>query len=254
MFLSAKIFCTPKAGNTSSEYEDAYWPHHDSDWNVELFRYAVADGATQTSFSGKWAKLLVRAYCKGLLASNKFYKSIKDLQQQWLDEVSSKQLPWFAQEKVRQGAFSTICGLTVSQRTSIQNGFGHWQAFAIGDSCLFHIRGHELLKAFPLETSDQFNSSPALLSSNHLSNKNLTVLTATGNWQSGDLFLLMTDALACWFLRRNEERANPIEQLTNVECQQSFEDFLNEQRMVLDQDGRKYLRNDDITLLRIYIG
>src|SRR6266568_755912 len=46
----------PKAGNAADEYEDAY--------AVEpaALRYAVADGASETSFAKQWAELLVERF------------------------------------------------------------------------------------------------------------------------------------------------------------------------------------------------
>src|SRR5271156_5397119 len=112
MRLAAKVFWTPKAGNSEAEYEDAaFWHHVDPEWNAEFFRFAVADGATQTSFSRLWAQLLVHAYCKGQLLSNKLHTSLQPLQTRWQGHITNKPLPWFAQEKIRQGAFSTLLGL-----------------------------------------------------------------------------------------------------------------------------------------------
>ncbi len=42
------VLCLPKRGNTEDEYEDA--------WAVDPARgrFAVADGASETSFAGRW--------------------------------------------------------------------------------------------------------------------------------------------------------------------------------------------------------
>ena len=41
-----------------------------------------------------------------------------------------------------------------------------WQAVAVGDSCLFVVRGGRLYSSFPLEDTAQFDNSPALVCSN----------------------------------------------------------------------------------------
>lgn len=255
MWLAAKVFWAPKQGNSSEEYEDAYWPLDDAEWNAEFFRYAVADGATQTSFSRHWAQLLVRAYCKGHLARNKLHQALEPLQDKWHGQISSKPLPWFAQEKIRQGAFATLLGLTLRDQSPTEPSGGQWTAVAVGDSCLFQIRAHTLLFPFPLQQSSDFSNSPALLSSNALSNKGIeeSFHEYTGTWEPGDMFFLMTDAIACWFLRRCEEQNDPVVLLMNIQSQDEFLDLIETERKITDDQGRKVLRNDDITLFRIFV-
>jgi hypothetical protein len=59
MQVSAYPYSVAKAGNLSEEYEDAYWPLDVVEGTGELFRFAVADGATESSYSKIWARLLV---------------------------------------------------------------------------------------------------------------------------------------------------------------------------------------------------
>ena len=58
--LSVQAFSCQKAGNARTEYEDA--------WAIRGCRVAVADGATESSFSALWAALL--ALAEGALAAN----------------------------------------------------------------------------------------------------------------------------------------------------------------------------------------
>jgi hypothetical protein len=71
MHVVTEAFWLPKAGNTLEEYEDAFWPRKSMDRSLSMFRCAVADGATETSFSRVWAQTLVRAYCRGHLYHSK---------------------------------------------------------------------------------------------------------------------------------------------------------------------------------------
>ncbi len=41
-----------------------------------------------------------------------------------------------------------------------------WEAMAIGDSCLFQIRGDEVITSLPLASAGEFNNRPALMSTN----------------------------------------------------------------------------------------
>ena len=82
MHVVAEAFWLPKAGNTLEEYEDAFWPRKSIDRSTSMFRCAVADGATETSFSAVWAQTLVRAYCRGHLYEGKtLLKRLASLQQ-----------------------------------------------------------------------------------------------------------------------------------------------------------------------------
>jgi hypothetical protein len=248
MHVVTEPFWLPKAGNTLEEYEDAFWPRKSIDRSIPMFRCAVADGATETSFSRVWARTLVRAYCRGHLYQGKpLRKRLASLQQAWKTAVSHKPLPWYAEEKLRQGAFSSLLGLT------LRGGEGgvpcQWDALAVGDSCLFQIRGDTVMTQFPLTCSDQFTNRPALLSSNPASNNRLAdhMYPASGQWQDGDAFYLMTDAIACWFLRAVEGGEAPWTLLRDLGTAEGRN--LAEWITCLRKEGR--LANDDITVLRV---
>jgi protein phosphatase 2C-like protein len=248
MHVLTAAFWLPKAGNTPEEYEDAFWPRKSIDRSTPIFRCAIADGATETSCSSAWAQALVRAYCRGHLYGGKtFHKHLTSLQQQWKAAVSQKPLPWYAEEKLRQGAFSSLLGLT------IRGGQGaeqlQWNALAVGDSCLFQIREDKVITQFPLTCSDQFTNRPVLLSSNPASNDRLAdhIRPASGQWHDGDAFYLMTDAIACWFLRADERGEAPwvIIRDLGTEDGRNLEEWI----ACLREEGR--LSNDDVTIVRV---
>jgi hypothetical protein len=70
-----------------------------------------------------------------------------------------------------------------------------------------------------------------------------------GKWRSGDKFLLMTDAMAQWFLSRYEEGLNPWQELAHVLKQKgsdgAFGSWVDELR------NQSSMRNDDVTLVII---
>ena len=248
MHILAQAFWLPKAGYALEEYEDAFWPAQRIDHSVPLFRFAVADGATVTSFSGLWARMLVRDYCKGHLRQKKtFLKRLIPLQQTWRATVGQKPLPWYAEEKISQGAFASLLGFTIQ---GTQGGDQlRWDACAIGDSCLFQIRGDALIMQFPLTCSTQFNHHPTLLASNPASNGQLAshLRYESGQWQDGDAFYLMTDAMACWFLKAVEHEQSPwaIIRALGTEDGMHFKEWIAQ----LHRDGQ--LHNDDVTLVRV---
>src|SRR5437879_3789162 len=111
MRISAQAFWSPKAGNQESEYEDAFGPEHPIIGKEgTTFRFAVGDGATETLFSGVWAKQLVRAFCRGQLEGQGFPHHLTALRERWLKIVTRKPMPWYAEEKLRSGAFAAIVG------------------------------------------------------------------------------------------------------------------------------------------------
>lgn len=250
LHVSAQPFWLPKRGNSVGEYEDAFWPKNVVDARRPLFRFAVADGATETSFSDIWAGLLVRAYCKGYFTGSRLTKVLPKLRGSWSKELETKELPWYAEEKVRQGAFSSLLGLTLLCNEGM-HGKGTWQALAIGDSCLCQIRSNSLIEAFPISQSSEFTSRPKLLGSKHRSPAyDVVAETRIGDWEEGDSFYLMTDALAQWFLCESERGAKPwrvLGDLDTIDQPLPFDEWIGSLR------GERLMRNDDVTLLRITI-
>ncbi|HET8627200.1 MAG TPA: protein phosphatase 2C domain-containing protein [Thermomicrobiales bacterium] len=245
MHASTRAFWLPKAGNTADEYEDAFWVEPAGKQPDDVVRLAVADGATETSFAGLWAALLARDFCQGRLDGAALPDALAPLQGAWREYVATRPLPWYAEEKVRQGAFSSLLGLTVTNGAAAG---GDWEALAIGDSCLFQVRDGDLLGAFPLTGAAEFTSRPALLSSDPARNAVLPehLVSAVGDWETGDSFYLMTDALACWFLAAAEAGDRPwltLRDLDPTGLARSFADWVAAERAA----GR--LRNDDVTLL-----
>lgn len=254
----AQAFWLPKAGSTEAEYDDAYWPRRQVS-GESCHRFAVADGATETLFSGIWARQLTRAYCKGILDDSPVREWLADLQQKWWGIVRRRPLPWYAEQKLESGTFAALVGVTLSSKS--RNGeYGTWHARAIGDSCLFQIRGSSILAKFPLSRSEDFTNCPTLLSSKSDENAGTEFLvSSTGSWEYGDHFFLMTDAIAAWFIRAVEDGQAPWETVRDLDNDddhhmmaakygmRSFRQWVSEAR----HDG--VMRNDDVTLYRIEI-
>ena len=254
MRISVQILYLPKAGNKLGEYEDAFSPKRQGVLEGESFRFAVADGATECSFSGLWARMLVRSYTRSPLTSANLRRRVKRRSRDWVKKVTALPLPWFAEEKVRQGAFSTLLGLLLETGSAASPAGGQWTAIAVGDTCLFQVRGAELVTRFPIEHTDEFGYHPFLISSKP--DKNLVIwkhvhqIEQRGQWEVGDSFLLITDALAHWFLNQVERDEQPWTILTEVAersqlLSSHFEEWIGKMR------ASGVMRNDDVTLLMI---
>lgn len=250
MHVHADCFSLHKGGNKPKEYEDAFSPKH-LDCKGHTFRFAIADGATDTSFAGVWARMLVRAYVNGSLDFPASSDTLARLRERWRLIVGKKPLPWYAEEKARLGASATLLGLTLEAPPEKPHQI-RWRSAAIGDSCLFHVRGDVFGGGFPIERSVDFNNQPALLSTNLIGDEHLVdqVVTRAGEARTDDLFCLMTDALASWFWASYEHGQAPWQTLRDLgtcEAKPPFPVFIESLRK------NKLLRNDDVTLLRIDI-
>lgn len=241
MHIQLSAYWMQKAGNAPEEYEDAFAPAAAPGEACQEFRCAVADGATETSFSGLWARILVEAFVDKRLKKLDD-ETLRQLSRRWRQEIDQrtrhKPLPWYAEEKLYQGAFSSLMGLVL-------RGDGVWRALCIGDSCLFHIRPRQAIYAFPYHMPEQFNNHPALISTNADGNVTLKARVAHGRWQDGDYFLLLTDALAHFFMSQRHFRSR----LVDGELDQTgFEPLIEQAR------GEQICRNDDVTFLKITPG
>ena len=251
MEIVARVLWLPKAGNTAEEYEDAWAVADETPEVADVFRCAVADGATETSFSGLWARLLTRGFCEGTFPDGPELGDFAPLQRAWTQDVAAIPLPWYAEEKARSGAFSSLVGLTIAAASGAEPG--RWAALAVGDSCLFQVRDDRLLTALPLDTADAFTNRPTLLSSNAASNDERVaaqLVPFAGDWLPGDSFYLLTDALACWFLLACEAGGQPwrdLDVIATADNASAFVDWIAELR------ADRTLRNDDVTLLRVAV-
>jgi Protein phosphatase 2C len=238
--LSWLVFHLPKKGNAAADYEDA-WAGDPS-----RGRFAVADGASEASFADVWARLLVEGFVHTDGAPWQDLDWLPPLRRRWALEVDQRPLPWYAEAKRDQGAFATLLGVVFQAPRPDEPG--GWRAMAVGDCCLFRTHGSRLLQSFPLTRSAEFGNQPHLLGSRAptANRADGRCEHARGPWEAGDRFLLMTDALAQWFLRQVEESGQPLADVARLLAESSpaaaFPGWVEERR---DRQG---LRNDDVTL------
>lgn len=232
-----QTFALHKRGHRPEEYEDAYAG------DPLTGRFAVADGASQSSFADLWAKLLVDGFVQPAVKDNPEETWLAPLREQWAAAVDDRELTWYGEEKRELGAFATFLGLRIAR--SKEGRGGRWKASAVGDSCLFQVRDDELITAFPLGRSEDFGLSPALIGSRPVKVE-VRPKVEWGRWQPGDWFFLTTDALAQWFLARHEAGKQPWRSLAWRLGQKDGEAELT---AYLEQlRDKKELRNDDVTL------
>lgn len=254
MQVYVRTLCLPKAGNTLEEYEDAFFPRRDGYIDGPMLKFAVGDGSSAGILSGRWAQILVRSFCRSsslpqgseLPFVEKAYRWWARWKKKYIScrQEQNRPIRWYEEPWLEAGSFSTVLGLTLLA--------DRWTAVAVGDTCLFQLRGEELMEAFPLERSAGFGNVPHLLCSNPSGRKRAlsSASTREGEWEVGDTFCLMTDALACWFLGDCEAEHAPWSMLRGfgtTDEPESFEGWIGRLR---DQG---HLRNDDVTFMRIDI-
>lgn len=256
MRVLAQSFWLPKRGNAPEEYEDAFAPER-AHLDTDDFRCAVADGATEASFSGQWARALADAWEDGRLGFETFVEDVAALQEDWaLDFASQGQgrgLSWYAEQKASYGAFSSLVGLVLRPAAELSEVFW-WDALAVGDSNLIQVRDGELVAAFPLTRAAEFDCGPFLISSNAGTAGNdlaRHVAVAQGELQGGDSLYLMSDALACWFLGACERGERPWELLDALPMERGRSAPFA--ALVGGLRDRGELHNDDVTLLRVVL-
>jgi hypothetical protein len=246
--LRSEGFSVPKAGSSEADYEDAI--------AIGPTAVAIADGATESSFARAWAQALTEGFACDPLSPKpdltELMERVGPLQKQWHAGIAWDRLPWFAEDKARNGAFAALLTLRFEAPAADDNADGivadrRWHALAIGDTCLFQVRDDALHLAFPLSESAAFDSTPLLLSSNPA--RNLQVWdhaqALTGLFKPGDTMLLMTDALAKWFLSEAEAGRKPWHILCAVTEQAEFTELTQALR------AAHRLKNDDTSLIRV---
>jgi hypothetical protein len=248
-----KVFTTAKEGNLEAENQDSF--AHPADehgyCSEDCQRFAVADGATEAIFSGLWASLLTKAWSSAELSldSSRYEDTLASLSAQWLANVATASMPWWAEEKLRRGAFSTLAGLRITQDETNRTT---WSLSAVGDSCLFLIRANQVVVKGPLTHSDQFGFSPYLIGSPRSQHESIraNLVHLEGELDPGDELVLATDALSCWFMRKLEQGYKPSELLLFLEHENAdlaFTNFVNNAR------SSQQMRNDDVTFMSIAV-
>jgi hypothetical protein len=241
--FSVEAFSCQKHGNASTEYEDA-WAIRGSD-SPNRCRVAVADGATESSFSALWAALLVESFVRGRSNGPDFFDDLGAVRRLWWRKIRKRSLPWYAAEKARKGAYAAFVGVSLNAVNRA------WRAVAIGDCCLFQVNGDApklaLKHAFPLSRSEEFGSSPFLVGSVKKPDDSPLphVQVSEGVLSGNDILFFASDALSAWLLRRAEKGEPAWEWISaGIQTPQDFE-------LLVAQAREEGTRNDDMTLVRL---
>jgi hypothetical protein len=249
MAVGSRAFWLPRRGNGPDEYEDAFAVDDASG------HYALADGASEGCFTGLWARLLVEDFVSRAERDvSRWPSSLPAVQERWDMDVRARKLDWDADYWVEQGAFAAFLGVVLTSVEANELHFAfHWQAVAVGDTCLFQTRDSALLRAFPVEHSEVFGNRPPLVGSRMpaVAAGQRQRFWSDGCGQSGDRLWAMTDALAKSCLTEDEAGGDPWSELESLLAAPKEGDRFACWIESLRDSGR--LLDDDVTLLAIYI-
>jgi hypothetical protein len=241
--VQTRHFVLPKEGSTAEECEDAVA------FDAGSLRFAVADGATEAFDARRWAARLAAEWVGAVRAplnAGEFGPWLKE-QGEWLHASwEGRKLSWYAEEKRRAGSYAAFVGLRL-EASGRRMG---WRALALGDSCLVHRRGGEVVAAFPLDSHESFNTTPPLVpSSEHSREAALARLVEReGRAEPGDTFLLMTDALSAWYLETSGRRdacAEEFDSLLAASENGSLSDLVRRER------AAARMKDDDVAAVRV---
>lgn len=217
------VHSLPKAGAAEGENEDAAAGPVARDGAV---RFAIADGATETAFARVWAQRLAHAAAEAPLEV-----AIGQARTASAERARAPRgaAAWYLEQKLAEGAHAGVLALEIRRD-------GTWNAAAVGDCLLMHLRGGQLLKAWPVEDVSAFGHRPVLVAS--LPEVPVPdVERAEGHWRSGDVMLLATDALGAFLLGGDPATAIDL-------SEEEFAAFVRRAR-------HRGMHNDDVTLIDI---
>jgi hypothetical protein len=260
--------------------KDADAPEHNQDAaavNPSSLAAAIADGVSAGIFCGRWARLLVDAIVEAPPDVDNpiaWRAWLAERRAAWQSRIDVSQLAWFQKAKLRDGAFTTLLWLRIEPAAAGGASDGDQpggegdtdqaivaagaaladrptivRAWAVGDSCLLHVRGGNILGKFPVARAADFGTAPLGLGSVDLNRDDLVVFQRyEAPVADGDLLVLCTDALAEYYLRCHEAGSSiDWDHYWNL----SEADW--RQRIVALREARE-LRYDDATLVLVQLG
>ena len=205
-----------KIGYDPEQNEDACLAsefQHDDGSAASLI--AISDGASESVYSGLWARKLVDAAEPNwpTLSDDELNQRVEEVRQEFSPTESESLTPFtkiFVRNKfLSQGSQATLLVLTV---TGSRDSDSHkLRALSIGDSCLLLFRENGEVCPFPVRTSNDFGLEPRLVQSR--SQDRLDCRRWDDKMEPGDLLLVCTDAVGKWALQcleSNPSRAGLI--------------------------------------------
>ena len=216
----------------------------------ELGLFAIADGVTNSDYSGEFARSLVRRWTAGAPESeSEFAGWLGGAQAEWDAEVkpliAGKATAWYNRNKTWQGDAAFV-GARLVQK----GGRRQLHLTGIGDTVAFLVRGGRIVKSFPLERAAEFSDVVKALPS--VGTPLHATMSATWDVEAGDEVFMGTDALSAWVLGETEAGRDPLPRLREIGSQKQMDRFVADARAgALADHGAMGV--DDTALLRFVV-
>lgn len=234
-----------KPGNRPDQNQDAY-ASEERDGRIRL---TLSDGVTEESFDSRgWATTLCTSFLDRPADLDQKLAEVAGtfaakVETRVANADKTKAYSWLAKPRSDFGSKATL--LSVELGPGRKKGTYDWKAFAVGDTNLFVIRGGEMIKAWPLESSSDFGRNADVASTKAVF-ATAWRTDAKGTLEPGDRLYLMTDALAQYVLAKKEAGEPVWSTLAALDSEAAFTAFV--------QDARDAgMTPDDTTLQRIVV-
>lgn len=244
----ADVLWVPKSSHSPDEHEDA--------WAIDpgTGRAALSDGASSAFMAREWAVALTEAFVarppRG--SSVELRGWLDEVTRRWTDQMGRSAGEWWVDASHTRGSFATLVGITFGPGASS----GTWNSIAVGDSCVVHLvrddRGLRRLAMHPVDHPAGFGRHPDLLSTTKVGSDLPVapdpdvpaVRRIDGEYRQGDVFLLLSDALAHWAIAHEIDDPDSWSWLTSMQPEE-FHSFVVRER------SSGALEDDDTTLVRL---
>ena len=257
MRLRAQVYSVPKDPESPHEWEDA------AAFSERHGRFAVCDGAAAAYRAGDWARALADAYVNDFPAPDAAATVDTRARQLagWFrtqtEAWRAAQPPakaWYHEDATAAGSAAAFLGLQITRPpvdrlTDQSSDEVEWEAVAVGDCCLFHLRAGQLRRSFPITSASDFNRRPDLVptAETRLERGLARLRTARGFARPGDAFVLASDAMSESMLAAAD--ADP--RLWSWIGFYGPEAFVN---LIIDLRSNGAIRVDDVTLMIVQLG
>ncbi len=256
-----KTFITAKIGSPMNLCDDHFA------YNLDKLNFAVSDGASCNLASRIYSRLLVDHFAEH--GEGMFSDEIcNEVCSKWISEtdkmITYKGNPYYLRNPfvTRAQAAATFAGMKIYRNEKKE---WLWDSFVLGDSFLFFIPDGESCPNI-LYTTNKTDFSPDF-STNIVFNNNPKAahpynsqLWRSQVWEARNqkldkgTFVLMTDALAEWFLcPKYKSVEDKLSMLMDIESDKDFLEFVDRESAVCLNDNYFPLHSDDITLMILHI-
>lgn len=202
----------------------------------------LSDGASESFNAKLWAKLLVKRINQNTQFNLKWISSAIKAYEKSVDPL---ELSWAKRAAFERGSFaSLLCAHSNTDKKTVD-------ILSIGDSLAVLLEDYSFKDSFPYTNSTEFFQAPKLVSTKLQENEIYfspgvqTQICKSWELTKKNTVLLMTDALAAWGMKKQEEGRPQWEKLANIRRLTELKHLVEDQRAI------KEMRVDDTTLIVI---